>query len=64
MASLLNRLANLKNLKFFRKATSLWRPEFASYMIEGTPGQPYGGLLAHFNIVETNMKQRRDEVLS
>ncbi|KAJ6219832.1 hypothetical protein RDWZM_005644 [Blomia tropicalis] len=21
---------------------SLWRPEFAAYMIEGTPGQPYG----------------------
>ena len=31
-------------------------------MIEGTPGQPYGGLLAHFNIVEANMKYRRDEV--
>lgn len=21
----------------------LWRPEFASYMVEGTPGVPYGG---------------------
>jgi len=21
---------------------SLWRPEFAAYMVEGTPGQPYG----------------------
>lgn len=21
----------------------LWRPEFGSYMIEGTPGMPYGG---------------------
>lgn len=31
-------------------------------MIEGTPGKPYGGLLAHFNIVEANMKHRRDEV--
>ena len=47
---------------FYRKARSLWRPEFASYMIEGTPGKPYGGLLAHFNIVEANMKYRRDEV--
>ena len=28
----------------------------------GTPGKPYGGLLAHFNIVEANMKARRDEV--
>ena len=31
-------------------------------MVEGTPGKPYGGLLAHFNIVEANMKYRREEV--
>lgn len=31
-------------------------------MIEGTPGKPYGGLTAHFNIVEANMKCRREEV--
>ncbi|KAF5270470.1 hypothetical protein FQA39_LY08348 [Lamprigera yunnana] len=41
---------------------SLWRPEYAAYMIEGTPGQPYGGLLAHFNIVEANMRYRRLEL--
>lgn len=41
---------------------SLWRPEYAAYMIEGTPGQPYGGLLAHFNVVEANMRYRRQEV--
>lgn len=40
---------------------SLWRPEYGAYMIEGTPGRPYGGLLAHFNIVEANMKYRRTE---
>lgn len=40
---------------------SLWRPEYGAYMIEGTPGQPYGGLLAHFNIVEANMRNRREE---
>lgn len=22
---------------------ALWRPEFAAYMVEGTPGVPYGG---------------------
>jgi hypothetical protein len=33
-------------------------------MVEGTPGKPYGGLLAHFNIVEANMKNRRQEVKS
>lgn len=31
-------------------------------MIEGTPGHPYGGLMAHFNVVEANMKFRRQEV--
>lgn len=40
----------------------LWRPEFAGYMIEGTPGRPYGGLLAHFNLVEANMKFRREQM--
>lgn len=43
---------------------SLWRPEYGAYMIEGTPGKPYGGLLAHFNIVEANMKYRREEAES
>ncbi|XP_045454710.1 glutamate--cysteine ligase isoform X2 [Melitaea cinxia] len=40
---------------------SLWRPEYGAYMVEGTPGKPYGGLLAHFNIVEANMRYRRVE---
>ncbi|XP_020299476.1 glutamate--cysteine ligase catalytic subunit isoform X2 [Pseudomyrmex gracilis] len=31
-------------------------------MLEGTPGKPYGGLLAHFNVVEANMRYRRQEV--
>ncbi|XP_069107021.1 glutamate--cysteine ligase catalytic subunit-like [Argopecten irradians] len=39
-----------------------WRPEYASYMVEGTPGKPYGGLFAHFNVVEANMKLRREEI--
>jgi glutamate--cysteine ligase catalytic subunit len=42
--------------------SSLWRPEYGAYMIEGTPGKPYGGLLAHFNVVEANMRNRRLEV--
>uniref|UniRef100_A0A1B0AX38 Glutamate--cysteine ligase n=1 Tax=Glossina palpalis gambiensis TaxID=67801 RepID=A0A1B0AX38_9MUSC len=41
---------------------SLWRPEYGAYMIEGTPGKPFGGLLAHFNVVEANMRYRREEV--
>ena len=42
--------------------SSLWRPEYASYMIEGTPGGPYGGDITEFNLVEDNMKKRRKEV--
>ena len=46
----------------------LWRPEFGSYMIEGTPGEPYGeecdgqGLLSYLSKVESNMALRRKEI--
>jgi hypothetical protein len=30
----------------------------------GTPGQPLGGCLRHFNVIEANMKLRREEVMS
>uniref|UniRef100_A0A8D3BQD4 Glutamate--cysteine ligase n=1 Tax=Scophthalmus maximus TaxID=52904 RepID=A0A8D3BQD4_SCOMX len=43
---------------------TLWRPEYASYMIEGTPGQPYGGTMSEFNTVEGNMGKRRREASS
>lgn len=43
---------------------TLWRPEYASYMIEGTPGQPYGGTMSEFNTVEGNMAKRRREASS
>lgn len=52
---------NEKELMDPLNCKSLWRPEYGAYMIEGTPGKPYGGLLAHFNIVEANMKYRREE---
>ncbi|PVD31967.1 hypothetical protein C0Q70_07393 [Pomacea canaliculata] len=41
-----------------------WHPEYAEYMVEGTPGRPYGGLMAHFNLVEANMRRRRREIES
>ncbi|XP_058798275.1 glutamate--cysteine ligase catalytic subunit [Phymastichus coffea] len=44
-----------------KNVKSLWRPEYGAYMIEGTPGKPYGGLIAHFNVVEANMQYRRQE---
>uniref|UniRef100_A0A3B5Q9B4 Glutamate--cysteine ligase n=1 Tax=Xiphophorus maculatus TaxID=8083 RepID=A0A3B5Q9B4_XIPMA len=43
---------------------TLWRPEYGSYMIEGTPGQPYGGTMSEFNTVEGNMRKRRLEASS
>uniref|UniRef100_A0AAX7VHJ1 Glutamate--cysteine ligase n=1 Tax=Astatotilapia calliptera TaxID=8154 RepID=A0AAX7VHJ1_ASTCA len=43
---------------------TLWRPEYGSYMIEGTPGQPYGGTMSEFNTVEGNMRKRRREASS
>ncbi|GAB1597714.1 glutamate--cysteine ligase catalytic subunit-like [Argonauta hians] len=40
----------------------LWHPEYAQYMLEGTPGSPFGCLMAHLNLVEANMKLRRESV--
>lgn len=42
--------------------TSLWRPEYAAFVVEGTPGVPYIGYMAQFNVVEANMKIRRKEI--
>ncbi|XP_043496874.1 glutamate--cysteine ligase catalytic subunit [Polistes fuscatus] len=55
------KILNEKEQKDPLNVKSLWRPEYGAYMIEGTPGKPYGGLLAHFNVVEANMRYRRQE---
>lgn len=59
--SLLSKL-NEKEMADPNGVKSLWRPEYGAYMIEGTPGKPFGGLMAHFNLVEANMRYRREEV--
>ena len=41
---------------------SLWRPEYGSFMVEGTPGKPYGGKPQDMLDVEKNMTKRRREV--
>lgn len=38
---------------------ALWRPEYGRYMIEGTPGLPYGATFRDLVDVEDNMKLRR-----
>jgi len=49
----------------------LWRPEYGSFMIEATPGQPYGhnnegnGMKSAnnlYNNVENNMRERRRDI--
>lgn len=44
------------------KVQALWRPEYGSFMLESSPGQPYVGLLKNINLVEANMRRRRQEV--
>lgn len=53
-------LEELKNPSTIKTA---WRPEYAGYMVEGTPGHPLGGCMRHFNMIEANMKLRREEIL-
>jgi glutamate--cysteine ligase catalytic subunit len=40
---------------------TLWRPEYANYMIEATPGHPYEHTISCFNRVEANMSLRRKQ---
>lgn len=42
--------------------SSLWRPEYANFMIEGTPGFPYDHNISNFNKIEKNMSLRRKQV--
>lgn len=37
---------------------SSWKPEYARYMLEGTPGYPYGATLNDLLLVEDNMHKR------
>ena len=41
-----------------------WMPEFGSWMVEGTPGQPYSGYAADLLVVERNMRIRRARLLA
>lgn len=43
-------------------AETLWRPEYGSFMVEGTPGQPYTSSCPQFRRVQPNMKLRREQV--
>ncbi|KAF0992170.1 hypothetical protein HZS_7350, partial [Henneguya salminicola] len=54
----------LNNQKYL---DSLWRMEYSSYMIEGTPGKPFCCTISRLKLIETSMwlrKQELDEVLN
>ncbi|KAI9004403.1 glutamate-cysteine ligase-domain-containing protein [Hyaloraphidium curvatum] len=38
---------------------STWHPEYGRYMVEGTPGRPYGSTVLDLLTVEENMRRRR-----
>lgn len=61
-APLLEKLNEAEN-NFDEDLKTIWRPEYGAYMVEGTPGKPYGPRMIHFNTVEANMKRRREEVM-
>ncbi|KAL6079062.1 glutamate--cysteine ligase [Balamuthia mandrillaris] len=46
------------------EAETLWRPEYANYMIEGTPGKPYGNCVTEYLKIEENMRLRRKRIQS
>lgn len=42
---------------------ALWSSEYCSFMLESSPGKPYGSSLADLAKMEVNMKLRRNQVL-
>lgn len=63
---LLERIDHRTNDENLLTECSIWMPEYAGYMLEGTPKDPYEGLLfggdGPVKIIEGNLKQRRREV--
>ncbi|KAK4537587.1 hypothetical protein CDCA_CDCA13G3612 [Cyanidium caldarium] len=41
---------------------TLWRPEYANWMVEGTPGEPYACYVSDLMLVEKNMMLRREQI--
>jgi glutamate--cysteine ligase catalytic subunit len=58
-SALLRRSPRFPAHAFVSPILSAWRPEFGSWMIEATPGIPYGGSTADLLAVERNMAVRR-----
>lgn len=50
--------------RYSHQFDSSWKPEYGRYMIEGTPGVPYGGKFSELLQVQVNMRKRRELVQS
>lgn len=61
-ASKLLEILNKKEKENPNGVAALWCPEYATYMIEGCPTQPFEGIQCSFDRVESNMRDRRKEV--
>ncbi|XP_065197104.1 LOW QUALITY PROTEIN: glutamate--cysteine ligase catalytic subunit-like [Sycon ciliatum] len=59
--ALLERLQQAENADPGNSPTA-WRPEYGSFMLEATPGKPFGGATGDFNEIEPNMKLRHKEL--
>ncbi|KAH6560539.1 hypothetical protein BASA50_005091 [Batrachochytrium salamandrivorans] len=60
-ATLLDTLTDMENATIDSGAIpdSSWKPEYGRYMLEGTPGIPYGSTVDDLLTVEDNMRKRR-----
>jgi len=58
-------LEELEKAEDKENPVNLWRPEYARYMIEGTPGKPFGleGILLGLTKIEASMRERRTTIL-
>lgn len=59
---ILDELQKEENAQTQATLSMLWRPEFAKWMVEGTPGVPYRYYVADLVNVERNMMLRRKRI--
>lgn len=52
-------LLKLSHLDDHFKSKVVFHPEYGQFMVETTPGTPYGGFTTHLPLVESNMLLRR-----
>eukprot|EP01029_Cantina_marsupialis_P031641 TRINITY_DN916_c0_g2_i1.p1 TRINITY_DN916_c0_g2~~TRINITY_DN916_c0_g2_i1.p1 ORF type:complete len:736 (+),score=258.37 TRINITY_DN916_c0_g2_i1:37-2244(+) len=56
-------LEQLENMEKTSCCGGDWKPEYGSFMVEGTPKKPYGNMTLDLQCVEKNMRVRRMHLL-